>query len=101
MCASRHSIAVTLPKTGCSLYLPGNCGYMKPFLKLGHVITGKSHKNILCKGHKNREPQSINLKYNFKLLMNCVDEYARKCTKRVKEDVDTILELVKALRSLI
>ena len=50
----------------------------------GHVITGDlnivnnpSVRNLLSKGPKYREPKSLNWKYNFKLLMDSVEEYAR------------------------
>ena len=61
----------------------------------------KNLRKILAKGPKYREPQSINWKYNFKLLMDSVEDYARKWTKREKEEVDILSECVKAVRSLI
>jgi hypothetical protein len=57
----------------------------------GHVITGSKY----------REPKSINWKYNFKILMDSVEDYARQWAKREKEDVDTLSEWIKAVRSLI
>ena len=57
---------------------------------------------ILSKGPKYREPQPINWKYTFKLLMDAVEDYARQWAKREKEDeIDTLSEWVKAVRSLI
>ena len=51
----------------------------------GHVVTGdltiienESLRNILSKGPKYREPRSINWNYNFKVLMDAVEDYARK-----------------------
>jgi len=75
----------------------------------GHVITGdlnivenESLRNILAKGPKYREPQPINWNYNFKILMDAVEDYARKWIKREKEDeLDSLSEWVKAVRSLI
>ena len=74
----------------------------------GHVITGdlniidnKPLRDVLAKGPKYREPRPINWKYNFKLLMDAVEDYARKWTKREKEQLDTLLEWVKSVRSLI
>ena len=40
-------------------------------------------------------------KYNLKLHMNSVEDYARKWTKRKKEEVDTLSEWAKARRSLV
>jgi hypothetical protein len=43
----------------------------------------------------------INWKYNFKLLNDFLKDYARKWTKREKEEANTLSEWVKAVRSLI
>ena len=74
----------------------------------GHRITGyfnivnnTSLQNVLLKGRKYRAPKSINWKYYFKILMDSVEDYARQWTKRKKEDVDTLSEWIKAVRSLI
>jgi hypothetical protein len=48
-----------------------------------------------------RQPKSINWKHNFKILMDSVEDYARQWAKREKEDLDTLSEWVKSLRSLI
>ena len=65
------------------------------------MIDNENIRKILTKGPNYREPQSINWKYNFKLLMDSVEDYARKWTKREKEEVDILSECVKAVRSLI
>ena len=62
-----------------------------------HVLL---HLNI-DKGPKYREPKSINWKHNFKILMDSVEDYARQWAKREKEDLDTLSEWVKNVRSLI
>ena len=75
----------------------------------GHIITGdlnivqnKSLRDVLSKGPKYREPRSINWNYNFKLLMDAVEDYARKWVKREQADeVDSLSEWIKAVRSLI
>jgi hypothetical protein len=74
----------------------------------GHVITGDlkiinntSLQDVFAKGPKYREPQSINWKHNFKILMDSVEHYARQCAKREKEDLDTLSKWVKSVRSLI
>jgi len=73
-----------------------------------HVITGDlkiinntSLRDVSTKGPKYREPKSINRKHNFKILMDTVQEYARQWTNREKEDLDTLSEWVKSVRSLI
>ena len=74
----------------------------------GHVITGDlniisniSLRSVLAKGPKYREPKSINWKHNFKILMDSVEDYARQWARREKEDVNTLSEWVKSVRSLI
>jgi hypothetical protein len=37
-------------------------------------------------------PKSINLKHNFKILMDSVEDYARQWAKRKKEDLNTLSE---------
>ena len=73
-----------------------------------HVITGDlkiinntSLQDVFTKGPKYREPQSINWKHNFRMLMDSVEDYARQWAKREKEDLDTLSEWVKSVRSLI
>jgi hypothetical protein len=46
-------------------------------------------------------PKSINWKHNSKILMDSVEDYARQWAKREKEDLDTLSEWVKSVRSLI
>jgi hypothetical protein len=48
--------------------------------------------NVFSKGPKYREPKSI----IFKIVMDSVEVYARKCAKREKEDIDTLSELMKS-----
>jgi hypothetical protein len=73
----------------------------------GYVITGDlkiinntSIRDLFTKGPKYREPKSINRKHNFKILMDSVEDYARQWTKHEKEDVDTLSEWAKSVRSL-
>jgi hypothetical protein len=73
----------------------------------GHVITGDlkfitytSLRDVFAKGPTYCEPKSINWRHNFKILMNFVEGYANQWTKREKEDLDTLSECVKSVRSL-
>jgi len=54
-------------------------------------------REVFANGPKYREPKSINWKHNFRILM----VYARQWAKREKEDLDTLSEWVKSVRSLI
>ena len=55
----------------------------------GHVITGdlninrhESLRKVISHGPKFREPQHINWKDNFKMIMNAAEDYARRWIKR-------------------
>jgi len=72
-----------------------------------HVITGDlkiindtSLQDVFTKGPKYREPKSINWKHNFRILMDSIEDYARQREKREKEDLNTLSEWVKSVRSL-
>jgi len=41
------------------------------------IIDNENLRKILAKGPNYREPQSINYKYTFKLLIDSVEDYAR------------------------
>ena len=59
-------------------------------------------REVFVKGPKyHDEPKSINWKHNFKILMDSVEDYARQWAKREKENLDTLSEWVKSVRSLI
>jgi len=73
-----------------------------------HVITGDfkiinntSLRNVFAKEPKYREPRSINWKHNFKLIMDSVEDYARQLAKCENEDIYTLSDWVKSVRSLI
>ena len=55
---------------------------------------------MFAKGSKYSEHKSINWEHNFKVLMDSVENYARKWEKCEKEDLDTLYEWVKSVRSL-
>ena len=55
---------------------------------------------MFAKGPKYREPRSINWKHNFKLIMDSVEDYARQLAKCEKEDIYTLSDWVKSVRSL-
>jgi hypothetical protein len=56
---------------------------------------------VFAKGPKYREPRSINWKHNFKLIMDSVEDYARQLAKCENEDIYTLSDWVKSVRSLI
>ena len=67
----------------------------------GHVITGdlniiqhESLRKVISHGPKFREPQHINWKHNFKIIMDAVEDYARRWIKR---EVDQELRVLVRL----
>ena len=74
------------------LTTPASCDCSTSHFKydsIGHVVTGNLdlvENYSLCKtfarGPKFREPQYINWNYNFEVVMDSVEEYARKWAKR-------------------
>jgi hypothetical protein len=44
---------------------------------------------------------SLSWKHSFEILMDSFADYARQWAKREKEDLDTLSEWVKSVRSLI
>ncbi|MCU7801424.1 MAG: hypothetical protein KZQ70_15165, partial [gamma proteobacterium symbiont of Lucinoma myriamae] len=74
----------------------------------GHVITGDLNiinnvklKEVLSKGPKYREPQSFTWRQNFKIIMDSVEDYARRWAKLEEVEENTLSEWVKAVRSLV
>ena len=81
-----------------------------PFMysPVGHVVTGdltiiknEQLRGLLSKGPKYREPKSFNWNFNFKLLMDSVEDYARRWAKREKVEADTLSDWIRAIRDLI
>jgi hypothetical protein len=65
------------------------------------IIDNDNLRKILAKGPKYREPKFISWKYNFKLLMDSVEDYARygQTRKRLSEWVKVVSSLIqKTLR---
>ena len=89
-------------------YKPPSCTCMSsPFnyRPVGHVITGdlsiikdKQLQELLSKGPKFREPQSFTWNQNFKLIMDSVEDYARRWARREEVEADTLSEWIKAIR---
>ena len=90
-----------LPTCSCSsppyLYSPA-----------GHVITGNLNivdnlklKDLISKGPKYTEAKSFNWKYNFKLVMEFVEDFARRWSKDEEAELDSLSEWIKAIRRLL
>ena len=50
---------------------------------------------------KYREARTFTWKYNFKLIMDSIEDYARAWTKQEEVEVDTLSEWIKSIRTLI
>ena len=79
----------------------GGVPILAEFIKIQNCCRYECLINILAKGPKYREQRPINWNYNFKILMDAVDDYARKWIKREKSSVKKQMEWIKAVRSLI
>ena len=74
----------------------------------GHVVSGDLNivkntrlRELLHKGPKYREPQAFTWRYNFKIIMESVEAFARDWTKQEEVEVDTLSEWVKSIRRLL
>ena len=47
-----------------------------------NIIGNQSLRKVLSIGPKDREPRSLIWNYNFKVIMDAVEDYARKLIKR-------------------
>ena len=72
----------------------------------GHIITGGLNivrisklRDILAKGPIYR-PRSFTWKQNSKLILDSVEEYARRLAKKEDVEVDTLSEWVKSVMCL-
>ena len=74
----------------------------------GHIVTGDLNivdntclRDLISKGPKYREPQKFSWKYNFKLIMDSIEEYARSWAKQEDVELDTLSEWVKSVKHLL
>ena len=71
----------------------------------GHIVTCDLNivdntclRDLISKGPKYREPQKFSWKYNFKLIMESVEDYARSWAKQEEVELDTLSEWVKSIK---
>ena len=86
----------------------GSVSFFFNLLSVITVITGDLNivrisklRDILSKGPKYREPRSFTWKQNSKLILDSVEEYARRWAKKEDVEVDTLSEWVKSVMSLV
>ena len=63
-----------------------------------------SLRKVISHGPKFREPQHINWKHNFKIIMDAVEDYARRWIKReIDQDpeLESLSYRVRTIRSLV
>ena len=95
----------------CGADLGTTCFASFQYNPSGHVITGdlniiqhESLRKVISHGPKFREPQHINWKHNFKIIMDAVEDYARRWIKReVDQDpeLESLSDWVRTIRSLV
>ena len=87
-----------------------SCNEMPQYIHdpVNHIITGNLNivtndklKELLSRGPKYREPRSFSWQQNFKIIMDAVEEHARKWVRRESTDTNALSEWVKAIRSLV
>ena len=57
-----------------------------------NIVENTCLRDLISKGPKYREPQKFSWKYNFKLIMDSVKDYARSWTKQEDVELDTLSE---------
>ena len=74
----------------------------------GHIVTGDLNivdntclRDLISKGPKYREPQKFSWKYNFKLIMDSIEEYTRSWAKQEDVELDILSEWVKSFKHLL
>ena len=94
---------ITLNSSACSCKASEFC-----YNPAGHIITGDLNivrisklRDILSNGPKYMEPRSFTWKQNSKLILDSIEEYARRWAKTEDVEVDTLSEWVKSVMSLV
>ena len=66
------------------------------------MIQHEHNRKVMSRGPKFRELYRINWNYNFKIIMDSIEDSARAWAKRKDNaKLDTLSEWVKAIRSLV
>ena len=66
-----------------------------------NIVDNICLRDLISKGPKYREPQKFSWKYNFKLIMDSIEEYARSWAKQEDVELDTLSEWVKSVKHLL
>ena len=65
------------------------------------IVENLKLREILSKGPKYREPASFSWKYNSKIIMDAVEDYARRWVKQEDIELDSLSEWIKSIRHLL
>ena len=73
-----------------------------------HIVKGDPEfisntrlRDLITKGPKFREIKSFTWKGNFQLIIDSVEDYAKKWAKSENSDVNTLSEWIKSIRKLV
>ena len=66
-----------------------------------NIVDNTCLRDLISKGPKYREPQKFSWKYNFKLIMDSIKEYARSWAKQEDVELDILSEWVKSVKHLL
>ena len=65
------------------------------------IINNTQLRDLISKRPKYRESPSFTWKYNFKLVMDAIEDYARTWAKQEDVEIDTLSEWSKSIRTLV
>ena len=66
-----------------------------------NIVENLKLRDILSKDPKYREPITFSWKYNFKLVMDSVEDYARRWARQEEVELDSLSEWIKSIRHLL
>ena len=66
-----------------------------------NIVENLKLRDILSKGPKYREPTTFSWKYNCKLVINSVEDYARRWTKQEEVEWVSLFEWIKSIQHLL
>ena len=105
-----YSITNNIYKTGAFLIMtfitPLVCSPSQfLYSPAGHIVTNDLNiiqnqqlRDLKSKGPKNQNLQSFSWKYNFKLIMDFVEEYARKWVKQEEVELHALSEWIESVK---
>ena len=94
---------ITRNPSACSCKASEFCCNPTSHIRTGdlNIVRISKLRDILSKSPEYREPRSFTWKQNSKLILDSVEEYARRWAKKEDVEVDILSEWVKSVMSLV